>query len=75
MIALRQLLKRAVSDGWIQRLPTEGLNPLKTKTVKRQLITAAELAAICAAAVGTKKGKDGQRVPLTAVLCFPRSVE
>lgn len=65
VIALRQVLKRALADGWIQRLPTEGLRPLKTKTIKRQLITPADLETVCAAAFETKKNEKGEEVPLT----------
>lgn len=65
VIALRQVLKRAIADGWIQRLPTEGLRPLKTKTVKRQLITTADLEKICTAASETKKNEKNEDVPVT----------
>src|SRR4030095_13192687 len=58
-------MKRAMADGWVQRLPTEGLRPLKTKTVKRQLITIEEFETICKKAFGKKKDDDGNVVPLT----------
>ena len=35
VIALRVVFKRALADGLVQRLPTEGLQPLKTSTKKR----------------------------------------
>jgi integrase len=65
VIAFRQVMKRAMADGWIQRLPTEGLRPLKTKTVKRQLITTEEFETICKKAFGKKKDDSGNVVPLT----------
>jgi len=65
VISLRQVLKRAIADGWIQRLPTEGLRPLKTKTVKRQLITPADLEKLCTTAFEAKSNEDGKDVPLT----------
>ncbi len=65
VIGLRVVLKRAISDGLIQRLPTEGLRPLKTSTEKRALFTAANLDALCAAAFETKTNKKGGNVPVT----------
>ncbi len=60
VIGLRVVLKRALEDGPIQRLPTEGLRPLKTSTPKRPLFTTADLQKICAAAF--EKKKDGSPV-------------
>lgn len=50
VISLRCALKQARGDGWIQRLPTEGLKPLKTTTPKRGLFSTTDLEAICTAA-------------------------
>ena len=57
VIGLRVVLKRAMSDGLIQRLPTEGLRSLKTSTKKRSLFTGADLDTLCKAAFETKKNK------------------
>jgi integrase len=65
VIGLRVVLKRALSDGIIQRLPTEGLRPLKTSTPKRPLFTTADLDKLCNAAFETRKDKDGKTVPVT----------
>jgi site-specific recombinase XerD len=65
VIALRVVLKRALEDGLIQRLPTEGLRPLKITTRKRPLFTAADLEKICMAALGQHKEKDGNLVRVT----------
>lgn len=65
VIGLRVVLKRAISDGLIQRLPTEGLRPLKTSTEKRPLFTAADLDVLCNAAFETKKNDKGKDVPVT----------
>jgi integrase len=65
VIGLRVVLKRAISDGYIQRLPTEGLRPLKTSTTKRQLFTTTNLDVFCDAAFETKKNKKGQSAPVT----------
>src|SRR5208283_254038 len=55
IIALRVVLKRALEDGLIQRLPTEGMRPLKTTTRKRPLFTADDLEKLYNAASETKK--------------------
>lgn len=65
VITFRVVMKRALSDGLIQRLPTEGLRPLKTATHKRPLFTTAQLEKLCASAFETKQDKNGKTVPLT----------
>jgi integrase len=67
VIALRVLLKRALADGLIQRLPTEGLRPLKVNTPKRALFSASDLEKLCVAALATKENgepvtKNGQQL-------------
>jgi integrase len=65
IIAFRVVLKRALEDGLIQRLPTEGLRPLKTTTRKRPLFTADDLRKLCKAASETKQDKKDKPVPVT----------
>ncbi len=65
IIALRNVLKRAVDEGLIQRLPTEGLRPLKTSVRKRPLFGHAELEKLCVAAFETRKNDTGEVVPVT----------
>ena len=65
IIALRNVLKRAVDDGIIQRLPTEGLRPMKTTVVKRPLFASAELERLCKAAFETRVNKLGEVVPVS----------
>jgi len=65
VISLRNVLKRGIEEGYIQRLPTEGLRPLKTSTQKRSLFTAADLDTLCKSAFETKKSKNGEDVPVT----------
>jgi len=65
VIALRVVLKRALEDGLIQRLPTEGLRPLKITTRKRRLFTSEDLGKICVAAAGQRKNESGKLVPVT----------
>jgi integrase len=64
VIALRVVMKRALSDGIIQRLPTEGLRPLKTATRKRPLFTSGNLEAVCTAAFQTRT-EESKEVPVT----------
>lgn len=65
VIALRNVLKRAVDDGLIQRLPTEGLRPLKTTVAKRPLFGPAELEKLCAAAFQARRNAAGDPVQVT----------
>lgn len=50
IIAFRNVLKRALEDGWLTVLPTQGMRPLKTVTRKRALVSRADLDALCRAA-------------------------
>jgi integrase len=54
VIGLRVVLKRALSDGLIQRLPTEGLRPLKVSRTQRALVATADLDRLCKAAFETQ---------------------
>ncbi|HWQ90698.1 MAG TPA: site-specific integrase [Clostridia bacterium] len=65
VIALRQVLKKALSDGLILRLPTEGMEPLPTTTPKRPFFNTTELDGLCMAAFDTKKDKKEKDVLLT----------
>jgi integrase len=65
VIALRVIMKRALSDGIIQRLPTEGLRPLKVTTRQRQLFSVADLEKLHSAAFATKENKNGKSIPIT----------
>jgi integrase len=65
IIALRVVLKRAVEDGLIQRLPTEGLRPLKTATRKRSLFSTEDWKTLCVAANELRKDESGARMPVT----------
>ncbi len=47
IIGLRNVLKRAVDDGWLTRLPTENLRPLKWTPRKRDLFTGNEIDQLC----------------------------
>lgn len=58
IIALRNVLKKAIDDQWLKVLPTENLRPLKWTPHKRELVTQADIERICEAAM--KVSKNGQ---------------
>jgi integrase len=65
VISLRNVLKRGVDEGLIQRLPTEGLRPLKTTVRRRPFFGPAELEKLCAAAFEKRKDDTGEIGPVT----------
>jgi len=50
IISLRNVLKRAVDDGYLKTLPTQNLRPLKVNQKKRALVTPEQMEAVFAAA-------------------------
>jgi len=54
----RNVLKKAVGDGWLARLPTENLRPLKWIPKKRPLFSPKAIQDLCAARI--KESKNGQ---------------
>ena len=65
VMALRNVLNRAVEEQRIPRLPTEGMRPFKTTTVRRPFFNTADLFKLCQAAFLTKRNLEGADVPLT----------
>lgn len=63
VISLRLCLKKAVDDGYLKSLPTDGLKPLKVATKSRALVTAADIEMLCAAACQSRT--DGSGEPVT----------
>jgi integrase len=55
VIAFRNVMKRAIDDGWLVSLPTENIRPLKWTPKKRSLVTLAEIQSVCDAAVKVSK--------------------
>jgi integrase len=53
--ALRNILNRAIDDGWLQRLPTENLRPLKWTPKKKELVTLADINKLCDCAIKVSK--------------------
>ncbi len=58
VIALRNVLKRAVDDEWLKVLPTENLRPLKWTPKTRGLVSQADIDRLCEAAI--EVSKNGQ---------------
>lgn len=55
VIVLRNVLNRAVDEGWLKSLPTENLRPLKWSPRKKRLFRQEEIDRICQAALETSK--------------------
>jgi integrase len=53
--ALRNVLNRAIDDGWIQRLPTENLRPLRWTPKRKELVSLAQINSLCDAALEISK--------------------
>lgn len=66
VICFRNVMKKAIDDGWITSLPTQNLRPLKWTPRKRGLISAADIDRLCQVAInGSEDGgtfKNGQQV-------------
>lgn len=60
VIALRNVLKMAVDDGWLKYLPTENLRPLKWTAKRRSLVSMADVDRLCEAAISCSK--NGQQL-------------
>jgi integrase len=58
VICFRNVMKRAIDDGWITSLPTQNLRPLKWSPHKRGLFTTAQINKLCDKAV--EVSKNGQ---------------
>ncbi len=58
IIALRNVLKKAIDDQWLKVLPTVNLRPLKWTSRKRELVTQAEIEKLSKA--GLEASKNGQ---------------
>lgn len=67
VVCLRNVLKRAIEKGHIQRLPTENLAPQKYIPRKRALVTMADIEKLCEAA--WQAGDDGAPLKNAQQLC------
>ena len=55
VICFRNVMKRAIDDGWITSLPTQNLRPLKWTPHKRDLYTEAQINELCVKALEVSK--------------------
>ncbi len=60
MTVLRNVLKKAIDEEWLKRLPTENMRPLKWTPRKRSLLSANEMERLCEKALTTSK--NGQQL-------------
>jgi integrase len=58
VIVLRNVLRRAIDDGWIKTMPTDNLRPLKWIAKKRGLVSADEIKQLCAGASQATKNSQ-----------------
>jgi integrase len=58
----RNVMNRAVDDGWLTVLPTLNLRPLKWTAQKRSLLPAADIETLCATAMKNKTFKNGREL-------------
>jgi integrase len=56
----RNVMNRAVDDGWITLLPTQNLRPLKWTAKKRNLLPTSDIEKLCDTAIRDKTFKNGQ---------------
>jgi integrase len=57
VIVLRNVLKRAIDEQWLNRLPTENLRPLKWTPRKRELVAAEQIDKLCHCALTAQPGE------------------
>src|ERR1039458_6473141 len=60
VICFRNVMKRAVDDGWLTILPTLNLRPLKWTARKRNLLPTGDIERLCEVAVKDKTFKNGR---------------
>src|SRR5215471_7878280 len=65
VIVLRNVIKRAIDDGYLPANPITGIKPLKVTTTKRSLCSAAEIDKLVEATSGTRTNEKGETVPVT----------
>ncbi|MBE0540680.1 MAG: tyrosine-type recombinase/integrase [Verrucomicrobia bacterium] len=63
IVILRNVLKRGIEDGWLRRLPTETIKPLKWTPRKKELFQLDAIERLCAAATAPlfHEGRVAQR--------------
>ena len=76
VVCLRNVLKRAIEDGWLKSLPTDHLKPLKCSPPKRELVTGEQIERVCHAALETSKnGQEFAEYVRLMAFCGARMAE
>ena len=76
VICFRNVMKRAIDDGWITSLPTQNLRPLKWTPHKRELYTEAQINELCEKALEvSKNGREFADYILLLAYCGARMSE
>jgi integrase len=65
VVVLRNVIKRAIEDGFLPANPIAGLKLLKVTTAKRSLCSAAEIDKVVEATSKTRTNEKGETVPVT----------
>ena len=65
VVILRNVLRRAIDDGYLNTMPIAGVRPLKVTTRKKTLFTADEIDKVIAAAFQTRTNDEGEMVAVT----------
>lgn len=60
VVCFRNVMKRAVDDGWLTILPTLNLRPLKWIAKKRSLLPTEDIEKLCEVAVKDESFKNGR---------------
>ena len=58
VIVLRNVLKKAIDDGWLKVLPTQNMRPLKWTPRKRGLFSEEQIEGLCKAALEASKNGE-----------------
>jgi len=75
IIAVRNVFKRAVNEGYIQRLPMEGMKTVKKAPDKRPYFTNAEIESVCSSATSFENGQQLSDYIRLMALCGARRNE
>lgn len=75
MTCLRNVLNKALDDGWIQRLPTDGIKPLQVVTPKKRLVPMEHMKKICEGATESKNAVQFNDLILFLCYCGGRISE
>jgi integrase len=70
MTCLRNVLHKAINDGWLQRMPTENIDPLDVIQPKKRLVPLESMKKVCDAAFELNLKNAIQFKDLIMFLCY-----